>query len=94
MICFTPKVSFSLDFSKFNYNRNGSWPNTTFVLFSVVSTAQTKTKKYDQLFDRYEYGSAAKPVELVEKEIKIEYIYKHLAESYFKIEKNTKRRNE
>jgi outer membrane protein OmpA-like peptidoglycan-associated protein/tetratricopeptide (TPR) repeat protein len=62
-----------------------------FVLFSVVSTAQTKeTKEADQLFDRYEYGSAAKAyLALVEKGNTSEYAYKQLAESYFKIEKTT-----
>ena len=62
-----------------------------FVLFSVVSTAQTKeTKEADQLFDRYEYGSAAKAyLVLVEKGNTSEYAYKQLAESYFKIEKTT-----
>lgn len=61
------------------------------ILFSVVSTAQTtETKGADQLFDRYEYGSAAKAyLSLVEKGNKSEYIYKQLAESYFKIEKTT-----
>jgi len=60
-----------------------------FVLFSVVSTAQNKeTKEADKLFDRYEYGTAAKAyLSLIDQGTKSEYIYKQLADCYFKMEK-------
>jgi outer membrane protein OmpA-like peptidoglycan-associated protein len=61
-----------------------------FVLFSAASIAQNKeTKEADQLFERYEYGSAAKAyLALLENGNKSDYIHKQLAESFFNMEKS------
>lgn len=60
-----------------------------FLLFSTLCTAQNKeTKGADKLFDSYEYVSAAKAyLSLVENGNKSAYVYKQLADSYYRIEK-------
>jgi outer membrane protein OmpA-like peptidoglycan-associated protein/tetratricopeptide (TPR) repeat protein len=62
-----------------------------FAFFSIGSVAQNKeTKEADKLFDSYEYVSAAKAyLSLVENGNNNAYVYEHLADSYYKIEKTT-----